>query len=496
MLQIPKLSPPWWLKSPHLQTLWPKFVRLRPQLALTRERLELVDGDFIDLAWVTESSGPIVLMIHGLEGNLRSHYALPILNILACAGFQPVFMFLRGCSGEPNRLPRTYHSGSVEDLAEVLALLRKSGRPVAGAIGFSLGANLLLRYLGMNGKGADLTAAMAVSVPFVLGDASRRLDDGFSLLYRNYLMHSLKRTYINKCAALGVPMEVDLKRIRTMHEYDVDLMPGDPLSEIAKVYEVLVPEADVKLYSHLADVLEERGLARSVPDTPVAKTPAAETPTAESGPSVPVQQFTTRHGQQRWQVTPIPGEPRINAGGVRVREVVMRDGRRVEVDAGIADEVSRLDQGGYRPHQSHGFPDDHPKSHPTQKMGVEPYVEFVIGELDTVSKLRQAKLFDIKDAAAKTEVGYEYGKAVVNGKEVRTIIVRGQGLREFVNELLGAERRPPKAEGPLPPADEGGAGARPPADPCSALRFLPRGYGRPDRRRARRATRASPAGSG
>ncbi len=274
-------------------------------------------------------------------------------------------------------------------------------------------------------------------------------------------------------AGLRYAYAMDEALVRTMHEYDVDLMPGDPLSEIAKVYEVLGPEADVKLYSHLADVLEERGLARSVPETPVAKTPAAETPTAESGPSVPVQQFTTRHGQQRWQVTPIPGEPRINAGGVRVREVVMRDGRRVEVDAGIADEVSRLDQGGYRPHQSHGFPDDHPKSHPTQKMGVEPYVEFVIGELDTVSKLRQAKLFDIKDAAAKTEVGYEYGKAVVNGKEVRTIIVRGQGLREFVNELLGAERRPPKAEGPLPPADEGGAGARPPADAVMAEAAAP-----------------------
>ncbi len=219
-LQIPKLSPPCWLKNPHLQTLWPKFVRLRPQLALTRERLELEDGDFIDLAWVAESSGPIVLMIHGLEGNLRSHYALPILNILACAGFRPVFMYLRGASGEPNRLPRTYHSGAAEDLAEVLALLRKSGRPVAGAIGFSLGANLLLRYLGMNGKGAGLEAAMAVSVPFVLADASRRLDQGASLIYRNYLMHSLKRTYVDKCAALGVPVEMDLKRIRAMHDYD------------------------------------------------------------------------------------------------------------------------------------------------------------------------------------------------------------------------------------------------------------------------------------
>ncbi len=218
--QATHFSPPRWLQNPHLQTLWPKFFRKRPQLPLADERLELSDGDFIDLAWVRGGKGPIVLMLHGLEGNLRSHYALPVLATLAQSGFRPVFMFLRGCSGEPNRLARTYHSGAVEDLAEVLDLLRKSGRPVAAAIGFSLGANLLLRYLGLSGQAALVRTAMAVSVPFVLGDAAKRLEKGSSRIYQRYLMNRLKRSYLRKFAETPSPLTVDLDGIHTLWQYD------------------------------------------------------------------------------------------------------------------------------------------------------------------------------------------------------------------------------------------------------------------------------------
>ena len=214
------LTPPWWLRSPHLQTLWPKFFRQQPQLALRQERLELADGDFIDLAWVEKTKGPIVLMLHGLEGNLRSHYARPVLSTLAQSGFQPVFMFLRGCSDEPNRLSRTYHSGAAEDLAEVLALLAADGRAVSAALGFSLGGNLLLRYLGLYGDEALVQTAMAVSVPFVLADAAKRLEKGPSRIYQRYLMNKLKRSYLRKFAQTPSPIKVDLDHIRTLWQYD------------------------------------------------------------------------------------------------------------------------------------------------------------------------------------------------------------------------------------------------------------------------------------
>ena len=212
--------PPFWLRNPHLQTLWPKMFRKSPILPLRRERLELADGDFIDLAWATGGTGPIVLILHGLEGSLRSHYALPVMAALLQAGLQPVFMHLRGCSDEPNRLSRTYHSGAIEDLAEVLVQLRASGRPVAAAIGFSLGGNLLLRYLGTTGSSALLQAAVAVSVPFVLADAARRLEQGSSRIYQHYLMTRLKRSYQRKFAAMASPLRVDLNRIHTLWEYD------------------------------------------------------------------------------------------------------------------------------------------------------------------------------------------------------------------------------------------------------------------------------------
>ena len=212
-------TPPAWLKNPHLQTLWPALFRRRPVLPLIRERLELTDGDFIDLARVP-AAGPSVLVLHGLEGSLRSHYPLPLMAALAGAGLQPVFMHLRGCSGEPNRLARSYHSGAIDDLAEVLALLAARGRPVAAAIGFSLGGNLLLRYLGVHGPAARLRAAVAVSVPFMLAAAAGRLEQGASRLYQHYLLTHLKQSYRRKFAVLASPLRVDLARIRSLRAWD------------------------------------------------------------------------------------------------------------------------------------------------------------------------------------------------------------------------------------------------------------------------------------
>ncbi len=212
-------TPPAWLRNPHLQTLWPAVFRRRPVLPLVRERLELADGDFIDLARVP-AAGPSVLVLHGLEGSLRSHYALPLMAALQRSGLEPVFMHLRGCSGEPNRLTRSYHSGAIEDLAEVLALLADRGRPVAAAIGFSLGGNLLLRYLGVHGPAARLRAAVAVSVPFMLSAAADRLEQGASRLYQHYLLAHLKTSYRRKFIHLPPPLRVDLARIRTLRAWD------------------------------------------------------------------------------------------------------------------------------------------------------------------------------------------------------------------------------------------------------------------------------------
>ena len=211
--------PAWWLPGPHLQTLWPSLMRRRPRLELRRERVELGDGDFIDLE-LGSGHGPTVVVIHGLEGGLESHYAAGTLAALEAGGFRPVFMYLRGCSGEPNRLPRAYHSGASDDLAAVLAhLARGPGGPPLAAVGFSLGGNLLLKYLGET-KEPLIRSAVAVSVPFVLRDAMLRLNIASSVIYRNHLMRRLRDTYRRKRAVMPGLADLDLEAMRDFFDFD------------------------------------------------------------------------------------------------------------------------------------------------------------------------------------------------------------------------------------------------------------------------------------
>lgn len=241
-------DPPWWLKNPHLQTLWPKLLmHLRqrgargklgpapPRTPLQRRRIELADGDFIDLSVAAEPSARRVLIVHGLEGGLDSHYAGSLVDRLARDGFQPLFMHLRGASGEPNRLARSYHSGATDDLRAVLEALAEDpqGPPLA-AVGFSLGGNLLLKYLGEQPEPL-LERAVAVSVPFVLRDAMLRLELGFARVYRGYLVSRLKASYRQKFADRPAPLSVDLDRIKDFNQFDDQITA--PLNGFAGVFD-------------------------------------------------------------------------------------------------------------------------------------------------------------------------------------------------------------------------------------------------------------------
>jgi len=212
-------NPAWWLRSPHLQTIWPSLTRRRRKVPVAWERLALQDGDFIDLAW-HRNDGPLVMLIHGLEGSLDSHYATPMMKSLSQAGFSTLFMHLRGCGREPNRLDRSYHSGATEDLDEVLERLDERNEMPAAVVGFSLGGNLLLKYLGETGAHSGLLAAVAVSVPFRLADASRHLDQGLSKIYSRYLLKKLCTSYRQKFATRVSPLDLDIRAIRTLYDFD------------------------------------------------------------------------------------------------------------------------------------------------------------------------------------------------------------------------------------------------------------------------------------
>ncbi len=192
--------PPWWLRNPHLQTLAASVLRPLPRIDLGRERLLLPDGDSLELDWTRFIPGaPFVIVLHGLEGSARSRYAAGILKALSGRGFNAVLMYFRGCGGVPNRYARGYHAGETEDLTHVVRTLRQRyPGQCFGAVGYSLGGNVLLKWLGETGADNPLDAAVAVSVPFRLADAARRIDHGFSKIYQRYLLRKLEASIARK----------------------------------------------------------------------------------------------------------------------------------------------------------------------------------------------------------------------------------------------------------------------------------------------------------
>jgi len=120
-----EFKPAWWCRQRHLQTLYPTLFRTKIPLTLRNEQFELPDGDFIDLCWIEEKqTGPIIILLHGLEGSVDSPYINGLLKSIKDARWQGVLMHFRGCSGRHNRLSRSYHSGETGDLHTFITELK------------------------------------------------------------------------------------------------------------------------------------------------------------------------------------------------------------------------------------------------------------------------------------------------------------------------------------------------------------------------------------
>ncbi|MDH3690710.1 MAG: hydrolase [Gammaproteobacteria bacterium] len=215
-------SAAWWCRNPHAQTLWPYVFRTGPQPTFRRQRFQLPDGDYLDLDWAGDDSGPISVLLHGLEGSSHSHYIRRTTNALLQHKFRVVVMHFRGCSGVPNALPRSYHSGDTGDIATVvqtLCIQQPQTRLVA--IGFSLGANVLLKWLGETRKINPLTAAVAVSTPFELHHAADRMEQGLSKLYQWQLVGALRRSTAQKFRHMPCPVDLtNLSKLKTFRQFD------------------------------------------------------------------------------------------------------------------------------------------------------------------------------------------------------------------------------------------------------------------------------------
>ena len=218
-------SPAWWLRGAHRQTFWGKFFR-RLDVHDTRiERLETPDGDFLDLHHLDATPGaPILVLLHGLEGSVRSHYIQGLLAKAKKRGWRAAVLIFRSCGGEPNRTRRSYHSGETTDITFALTHL-ESAFPLVPIVlaGVSLGGNVLLKFLGEQGSSISrrIKAAAAVSVPYDLARSSRHIDKGFARVYQWNFLRSLRRKAQAKLERFPDLASRDaLERATTMFAFD------------------------------------------------------------------------------------------------------------------------------------------------------------------------------------------------------------------------------------------------------------------------------------
>lgn len=236
----------------HLQTIWPLLLkRGMPMPAYRRERIETPDGDFLDLDWAYGESNavgthsasdapaargagaacavcppmakPLVALFHGLEGSSHSHYARALMQAVADRGWHGVVVHFRGCSGEPNRLPRAYHSGDSAEVAWVLEQLSQRYTELY-AVGVSLGGNALLKYLGEQGSQTTVRAAAAVSVPYDLAAANAMLSQGIGRLYSRHFLRTLIPRTLAKAQRfprhIGLSRLTELQAARSLRDFD------------------------------------------------------------------------------------------------------------------------------------------------------------------------------------------------------------------------------------------------------------------------------------
>lgn len=222
MIVESEFQPAPWLKNPHLQTLWAGLIRRQPELNYRRERLELPDGDFVDIDWTLGNSGPIVVILHGLTGSIESKYARGLMNAAHDRGWRAVLMNFRGQSGEPNRLPRSYHSGDTGDLDFLVRTLksREPDTPLA-VVGYSLGGNATLKWMGEQGEQAPVLTAVAVSPPFDLSICAKSINSGLSRGYQNKLLRDMRLAVETKFSDMQPPIELpDLDQLNDFFSYD------------------------------------------------------------------------------------------------------------------------------------------------------------------------------------------------------------------------------------------------------------------------------------
>ncbi len=224
LLQTPVFKPSFPLKWGHVQTIFPRIFRNISLPPLVRRRISTPDGDFIDLDWHLTGSSRLAIISHGLEGNSRRAYILGMARALVLAGWDCIAYNFRGCSEEMNKASTMYHSGTTEDLHTVIEYGLDTGNyDEVALIGFSMGGNQTLKYLGEapDRVPQQIKKAVCLSVPCDLAASSAMLLKNSNRIYTKYFLHSLKQKVRNKNAQYPDLYPLDnLDNISTLTEFD------------------------------------------------------------------------------------------------------------------------------------------------------------------------------------------------------------------------------------------------------------------------------------
>ncbi|MFC0263531.1 YheT family hydrolase [Fontibacter flavus] len=212
---------PKWLFNGHLQTIVPSLFRATPPLPFERERISTPDEDFLDLDWLRNGSESLVIISHGLEGNSQRPYMKGMARQFFTNGFDVLNWNFRGCSEELNNRPIFYHSGATYDLDTVVKYASQNYDSIY-LVGFSLGGNLTLKYLGEDrDRSQKIKKGVAISVPLHLESSSVKISTGENIIYAKRFLKTLREKVLKK--ALKFPKEIPtgiLRKIKTLQDFD------------------------------------------------------------------------------------------------------------------------------------------------------------------------------------------------------------------------------------------------------------------------------------
>ncbi len=215
-------KPPFLLKNAHIQTIFPSIFRKLPSVCYKRERIETPDNDFIDLDWAAIQSKKLVIISHGLEGNSNRKYVKGMVNALNKNGWDALVYNFRGCSGEANKLLKSYHSGYTDDLALAIEHAKKKGIYDAIALmGFSIGGNITLVYLGRDKVDPIVKTAAVLSVPCDLKGSAEYLAKLQNKLYMKRFLMMFHEKIKDKIKTMpGQIEDKDFNKIKNFKEFD------------------------------------------------------------------------------------------------------------------------------------------------------------------------------------------------------------------------------------------------------------------------------------